>query len=98
MRYHLTTAIEGEGLDLSFVTTVTRLFMPGERPAEEAPACFRPGHEVASAKRGQGSEVDPLDALLADGSVRLGPDVFLTEAEAKELERGKVPQRLRQAG
>lgn len=98
MRYHLTTAIEGEGLDLSFVTTVTRLFMPGERPAEESPACFRPGHAATSAGRGESSEVDPLDALLADGSVRLGPDVFLTEAEAKELERGKVPQRVRQAG
>ena len=97
MRYHLTTAVEGEGLDLSFVTTVTRLFMPGERPAEEAPSCFRPGQGAAPGK-GDGAPVDDLAELVADGSVRLGQDIFLTEAEAKELERGKVPMRVQRAG
>jgi len=97
MRYHLTTAIEGEGLDLSFVTTVTRLFLPGERPAEEAPACFRPGQGARSGQS-DGAPVDDLAELVADGSVRLGQDIFLTEAEAKELERGKVPIRVQRAG
>ncbi|MBK8215313.1 MAG: hypothetical protein IPK71_16355 [Myxococcales bacterium] len=61
------------------------------------PACFRPGQGARSGQS-DGAPVDDLAELVADGSVRLGQDIFLTEAEAKELERGKVPIRVQRAG
>lgn len=109
MHYHVTTSFTGFDQDPAFITTVQRLFTPGERPKEERAACFLPVPVTAASEphtRGPldhllgksvstfDGEPDELEALAGDPSIRIGPDVFLTEQEARDLEKGKLPKRL----
>ena len=106
MHYHITTSFAGFDQDPAFVTTVQRLFMPGERPKGERPTCLTPLPPTAAQARGPldhllgksvssfDAEPDELDELARDPSIRIGPDVFLTEHEARDLAKGKLPTRL----
>jgi hypothetical protein len=108
MHYHITTSFAGFDQDPAFITTVQRLFMPGERPKGERPTCFTPVplSEVTHPSRGPldhllgksvstfDAEPDELDELARDPSIRIAPDVFLTELEARDLAKGKLPARL----
>jgi len=110
MHYHVTASFAGFDHDPAFVTTVQRLFMPGERPKEERPTCFKPvplspstpagplDHLLGKSVSSFDAEPDELEQLALDGSVRLGPDVFLTEEEASNMARGKLPDRLLRDG
>ena len=44
------------------------------------------------------ADPDELEQLARDGSVVIGPDVFLTEEEASHMAHGKLPQRLLRDG
>ncbi len=111
MHYHITTSFAGFDQDPAFVTTVQRLFMPGERPKGERPSCFVPvtpttlteatphgrgplDHLLGKSVSSFDAEPDELDELAHDPSIRIGPDVFLTEHEARDLAKGKLPARL----
>lgn len=108
MHYHITTSFAGFDQDPAFVTTVQRLFMPGERPTGERPTCFIPVPPTATPTNTSGpldhllgksvssydAEPDALHDLAGDPSIRIGPDVFLTEHEARDLAKGKLPARL----
>ena len=110
MHYHVTTSFAGFDHDPAFVTTVQRLFMPGERPKEERPTCFNAvpispskpegplDHLLGKSVSSFDAEPDELEQLALDGSVRLGPDVFLTEEEARNMAHGKLPERLLRDG